>query len=170
MENIGFWLDTDKYPSAKAPSRAHETDAGWDVCSAEEYFLEPTERLMIHTGVYLEMNAGWECQVRPRSGLALKKGITVLNSPGTIDADYRGEVCVILLNTGEESLEIMAGDRIAQLVFQRVPYVTLQPLTEKPSETIRGDAGFGSTGGSDALKEITGDLNELDELANKISE
>jgi dUTP pyrophosphatase len=149
--NFGVWLDTNKYPEAKIPVKANETDAGFDIHSAEAYYLEPTERALINTGVYLELQPGWECQVRPRSGLALKKGITVLNAPGTIDADYRGEVCVILLNTSEEGFEINVGDRIAQLVFSRVPQVKLTILSEKPELTKRGEAGFGSTGVSQKL-------------------
>jgi dUTP pyrophosphatase len=168
LERVGVWCD----PSVESqlPFRAHATDAGLDVHSAESCTIKPNERKMIHTGVYLEMQENWECQVRPRSGLALKRGITVLNSPGTIDCSYRGEVCVILLNTSEEDFEIKVGDRIAQLVFSKVPSVSLYPLLEKPGETIRGDSGFGSTGGSDALECFNKALNDLDELANKISD
>jgi dUTP pyrophosphatase len=107
--------------------------------------LEPGKRVLVSTGLYLEIPAGFECQVRPRSGLALKKGVTVLNSPGTIDADYRGEVGVILINHSEEIFVIEDGERIAQLVFAKVEqaqWVTSEELTE----TERGTSGFGSTG------------------------
>jgi dUTP pyrophosphatase len=103
------------------------------------------ERKLIPTGLFLEIPAGFECQVRPRSGLALKKGITVLNSPGTIDADYRGEVGVILINLSNEAFIVENGERIAQLVFSRVEQIEFEQ-TENLSETERGSGGFGSTG------------------------
>ena len=107
--------------------------------------LKPFERKLIPTGIFLEIPEGFECQVRPRSGLALKKGITVLNSPGTIDADYRGEVGVILINLSNESFVVEHGERIAQLVFAKVEHVFLEQV-EMISETERGSGGFGSTG------------------------
>ena len=97
------------------------------------------------TGLFLEMDESIECQVRPRSGLALKKGITVLNTPGTIDADYRGELGVILMNQSKETVVIHSGDRIAQLVFAKVEKVKLVNVTDV-NVTKRGDGGFGSTG------------------------
>jgi dUTP pyrophosphatase len=107
--------------------------------------LESMERCLVKTGLFLELPQGVEAQVRPRSGLALKKGITVLNSPGTIDADYRGEVGVILINLSKETFSIQPGDRIAQLVFAKHEQADFQ-IVESLSETDRGEGGFGSTG------------------------
>ncbi len=107
--------------------------------------LKPLERTLVKTGLFLEIPVGYECQVRPRSGLALKKGITVLNAPGTIDADYRGEVGVILINLSNEDFVINDGERIAQLVFAKVEQAEWN-LVESLSETDRGSGGFGSTG------------------------
>lgn len=107
--------------------------------------LESLERCLVKTGLFLELPAGVEAQVRPRSGLALKKGITVLNSPGTIDADYRGEVGVILINLSKDKFSINPGDRIAQLVFASHEQADFNQV-EILSETKRGEGGFGSTG------------------------
>jgi dUTP pyrophosphatase len=107
--------------------------------------IPPLGRALIKTGLYLEMDHGLECQVRPRSGFALKKGVTVLNSPGTVDADYRGEVGVILINLSAENVEIQDGERIAQLVFCKVEQVSLQEV-KVLSDSKRGEGGFGSTG------------------------
>lgn len=107
--------------------------------------LQPLERALIKTGLFLELPHGFEAQVRPRSGLALKKGITVLNSPGTIDADYRGEVGVILINLSNEPFLVEDGERIAQLVFAKYEQAEWIPV-EILSETERGAGGFGSTG------------------------
>jgi dUTP pyrophosphatase len=107
--------------------------------------LKPLERALIKTGLYMELPVGFECQVRPRSGLALKKGITVLNSPGTIDADYRGEVGVILINLSSEEFIVEDGERIAQLVFAKVEQAKWEQ-TALLTETERGAGGFGSTG------------------------
>ena len=128
---------------------AYETgqSAGVDLRASleEKTVLQPMERKLIGTGLFLEIPGGYEAQVRPRSGLALKHGITVLNSPGTIDADYRGEVGVILVNLSNEAFEIAPGDRIAQLVFAKVEQATWQ-ASDALSETERGAGGFGSTG------------------------
>jgi len=107
--------------------------------------VKPLQRVIIPTGIALEIPEGYEGQVRPRSGLALKKGLTVLNAPGTIDADYRGEVKVILVNLGEEEVVIERGERIAQLVITPVVRAELIPV-EELSSTERGEGGFGSTG------------------------
>ena len=107
--------------------------------------LRPMERGLVKTGLFMELPAGYEAQVRPRSGLALKKGITVLNSPGTIDADYRGEICVILINLSQEDFVINDGERIAQMVIakhEQAEVVEVQELTD----TERGAGGFGHTG------------------------
>ncbi|MCC5924072.1 MAG: dUTP diphosphatase [Crocinitomicaceae bacterium] len=121
--------------------------AGLDIraCVDVPYTLQPLERTLIKTGLFLEIPAGFEAQVRPRSGLALKKGITVLNAPGTIDADYRGEVGVILINLSKQPFVIEDGDRIAQLVFARVEQAEWM-ITNDLSKTERGQGGFGSTG------------------------
>ena len=120
--------------------------AGLDVRSAENGLLKPGEFKLITTGLRVEIPYGYEIQVRPRSGLALKHGITVLNSPGTIDADYRGEIGVILINHGQSDFEIKAGDRIAQLVVAPVERIQWQETGELNSSTKRGENGFGSTG------------------------
>ena len=107
--------------------------------------LQPMQRMLIKTGLFLEMDPSIECQIRPRSGLALKKGLTVLNTPGTVDADYRGEVGVILINLSDESVMIEDGERIAQMVFCPVQKVTLTEV-EVLNDSARGAGGFGSTG------------------------
>ena len=107
--------------------------------------IEPLGRVLIKTGLYLEMENGLECQVRPRSGLALKKGLSVLNTPGTIDADYRGEIGVILVNLSNVAVSIEDGERVAQLVFCRVEHVSLTEVTVL-TDSERGVGGFGSTG------------------------
>lgn len=129
------------------PSYETSASAGLDIRAFIEgkYTLNPGERKLIKTGLFLEIPEGFEAQVRPRSGLALKNGITVLNSPGTIDADYRGEIGVILINHSSEIFEINSGDRIAQLVFAKVEQAVWYE-TESLNETERGEGGFGSTG------------------------
>ncbi|MGQ0539946.1 MAG: dUTP diphosphatase [Gemmatimonadaceae bacterium] len=128
------------------PERATVGAAGYDVCSAEADFeLQPGERRAVRTGFAFEIPLGIEMQVRPRSGLALRHGVTVANTPGTIDSDYRGELCVILVNLGAAAVSIRLGDRIAQLVFARYELPSFQESAEL-SETTRGDGGFGSTG------------------------
>ncbi len=128
---------------------AYETlsSAGMDVRAAlnEAVTLQPLERKLIPTGLFLEIPHGYEVQVRPRSGLAYKNGVTVLNAPGTIDADYRGEVGVLLVNLSNEPFTIASGDRIAQLVVAKVEQIEWKP-TDQLSETERGEGGFGSTG------------------------
>lgn len=121
--------------------------AGMDLRAnlSESRILKPLERSIVGTGLFIELPIGIEAQVRPRSGLAAKKGITVLNAPGTIDADYRGEIGVILVNLSNEEFEIVNGERIAQLVIakhERAEWVSVETL----SETVRGEGGFGSTG------------------------
>lgn len=128
-----------------APAKSHADDAGFDLRAREPLDLAPGRRALIPTGLFLELPDGWEGQVRPRSGLAAKKGITILNSPGTIDAGYRGEVCVILFNTGDEPLPVARGDRIAQLVIQRLAEVSLVPA-DSLADSLRSAGGFGSTG------------------------
>ena len=127
------------------PAKAHPDDAAFDLRSRKEMEIAPGTSALVPTGLFLELPPGYEAQVRPRSGLALKKAITVLNTPGTIDAGYRGEVGVILINHGKEPFAIARGDRIAQMVIQQLPEITLEEASEL-SETGRGAGGFGSTG------------------------
>ena len=121
--------------------------AGMDLRAnlSESRVLKPLERSIVGTGLFIELPVGYEAQVRPRSGLAAKKGITVLNAPGTIDADYRGEIGVILVNLSNDEFEIVNGERIAQLVIakhERAEWLSVESL----SDTVRGEGGFGSTG------------------------
>ena len=131
----------------KLPEYETELSAGMDVRAfiKAQITLEPLDRILVKTGLFVELPKGYEIQVRPRSGLALKKGITVLNSPGTIDADYRGEIGVILINLSKEKFVISSGDRIAQLVVCKYEQPKIV-LSSSLSETQRGDKGFGSTG------------------------
>jgi len=133
------------------PSAASPGSAGFDLRAAltEELVIRPGERALVPTGLTLEIPAGCEGQVRPRSGLALRHGIGVLNAPGTIDSDYRGEVGVILINLGEAPFTVRRGDRIAQLVFARVEAVAWEEIAESGEDltgSSRGEGGFGSTG------------------------
>jgi dUTP pyrophosphatase len=129
------------------PAYATEGSAGMDLCAHihESVVLEPLERKLIPTGLFIELPTGYEAQVRPRSGLALKQGITCLNSPGTIDADYRGEIGVILINLSNEMQVIKTGDRIAQMVIAPVTQISWE-LATALTPTNRGAGGFGSTG------------------------
>lgn len=129
------------------PAYATDLSAGMDIRANldEPIVLNPLERTLVPTGLFMALPAGYEAQVRPRSGLAIKKGITVLNSPGTIDADYRGEVCVILVNLSSEPFTIADGERIAQMVIARHEQIEWQPV-EVLGETERGAGGFGHTG------------------------
>ena len=129
------------------PRYETELSAGMDVRSFIEspIILKPFERKLVNTGLYAQLEKGYEIQVRPRSGLALKKGITVLNSPGTIDADYRGEIGVILINFSNDDFIINSGDRIAQLVVSKHEQPNLEQ-TDSLDSTSRGEKGFGSTG------------------------
>ena len=131
------------------PHYATEGAAGMDVCAAldEPLTMNPMERLAVPTGLAMAIPHGYEIQVRPRSGLALKQGLTVANAPGTIDSDYRGEVKVILINLGQDAVEITHGMRIAQLVLAPVSIARPQLVTTL-DETDRGTGGFGSTGTS----------------------
>ena len=129
------------------PAYATEGSAGMDLCAHihESVVLEPLERKLISTGLFIELPTGYEAQIRPRSGLALKQGITCLNSPGTIDADYRGEIGIILINLSNEMQVIKTGDRIAQMVIAPVTQISWEPATAL-TPTSRGAGGFGSTG------------------------
>jgi len=129
------------------PKYQSEHAAGLDLQAVLETTIElaPLERVLIKTGIFMALEPGTEAQVRPRSGLALKKGLSVLNSPGTIDADYRGEVGVILVNLSNEKVSIEPGERIAQLVLAKHETINWQEV-ESLDETTRGSGGFGSTG------------------------
>lgn len=129
------------------PRKMSELASGFDLYAAvaKEMVLSPGERALVPTGIAIAMPGGLEAQIRPRSGLAFKHGITCLNTPGTIDADYRGEIKVLLINLGQEPFTITRNERIAQMVFQIVPEVELTQVDEL-SETVRGDGGFGHTG------------------------
>lgn len=127
------------------PVYASTGAAGMDICAAEAITLKPGKRAAVPTGFAFAIPHGYEIQVRPRSGLALKNGITCLNTPGTIDCDYRGEVKVILANLGDEEFAIQRGDRIAQLVVAAAPQATISEV-DHLDETARGAGGFGSTG------------------------
>lgn len=129
------------------PRKATPGAAGFDLCAALEtpLVLEPGKRGAVPTGFAFEIPPGWEGQVRPRSGLARRYGVTLVNSPGTVDSDYRGEVMVLLINLGEEPCRLERGERIAQIVFVPVAEAEIQELAEL-SATQRGEGGFGSTG------------------------
>ena len=132
-------------PTARLPVRATENASCFDVQADMEGTIPPGERVLVKTGLSVAVPPGFEVQVRSRSGLALKKGVAVLNSPGTVDADYRGEVCVILINLGKEPFPFKRGDRIAQLGVYQVemcPALAVEVL----EETARGAGGFGHTG------------------------
>ncbi len=135
------------HPEARLPRCAHSPtdDAGMDLFAVEELALGPGQWGAVGTGLILEIPSGYEGQVRPRSGLALRHGVTLLNSPGTVDPGYRGEVRVILVNHGREDFRIRAGDRIAQLII--APYAAVEWRVEQTlSASTRGEGGFGSTG------------------------
>lgn len=127
----------------------YETDssAGMDLRAhlAESVVLQPTQRMIVKTGLFIELPVGYEAQVRPRSGLAINKGVTVLNAPGTVDADYRGEIGVILINLSQEDFTIANGDRIAQMVITRHERAQWHKV-EVLGDTTRGEGGYGSTG------------------------
>ncbi|MGY5858731.1 MAG: dUTP diphosphatase [Candidatus Thorarchaeota archaeon] len=132
-------------PDAKIPKAAKIGDVAFDLYSVIDYEIQPGERYAVPTGIAIEIPAGYEGQVRPRSGLALKEGITVLNTPGTIDSGYRGEVKTIMINHSDKPFQITKGMRISQLAIRPVPDVEFIEV-EELSDTDRGEGGFGSTG------------------------
>lgn len=132
--------------AAHVPLYAHPGDAGADLVATEAVRLEPGRRALVGTGVRIALPDGYAAFIVPRSGLAAKHGITIVNSPGTVDAGYRGEIKVTLLNTdAHEAFDIAPGDRIAQMIVMPVPRVRFHPVEELP-ESVRGEGGFGSTG------------------------
>lgn len=133
------------HQNARVPAYQSVGSAGFDFCSIEKKVIRAGEWELVKTGLAFELENGYELQVRPRSGLALKNGISVLNSPGTVDSDYRGEICVILINHSKVDFEIEVGDRIAQGVVAKVEQVGFVEV-ESLLDTQRGDGGFGSSG------------------------
>jgi dUTP pyrophosphatase len=142
-------------PGVPLPAYAHPGDAGADLVTTADVRLEPGERVVVPTGIAIALPDGYAAFVHPRSGLALRHGVTIVNAPGTIDAGYRGEIKVTLLNTDRVNVvTFKRGDRIAQLVVQRVEHMMFREAAELPG-SVRGDGGFGSTGGH------AGDLKEV---------
>jgi dUTP pyrophosphatase len=138
----------DSAKSLNLPSYATENSAGVDLVAAIEnkIIIKPHQRALISTGICIELPSGFEATVRPRSGIAAKNGVTVLNTPGTIDSDYRGEIKVILINLGNEDFVVERGMRIAQMIFSRYEKVSFSEVANFDSTTTRGEGGFGSTG------------------------
>jgi dUTP pyrophosphatase len=145
MEELEVLIARDE--GASIPSYATASSSGMDLRALlpEPITLKPLERALIPTGIRISIPDGFEAEVRPRSGLAVSSGVTVLNSPGTIDADYRGEVKVILINLGNEPFTVRSGDRVAQMVFHTTGRISWREVKELP-QTDRGSGGFGSTG------------------------
>ena len=147
MSETSFLIPIINHSDNPLPLYATTGSSGMDIRAflEKDLVLQPLERTMVPTGLFIELPQGYEVQVRPRSGLAIKQGLTCLNSPGTIDADYRGEIKVILINLSNEAQTIQSGDRIAQMVLQKVETIVWQPGTAI-NETERGAGGFGHTG------------------------
>ncbi len=144
--NFGLIVKIKKvHPDAKIPKLAHEGDAGYDLYANEEVVLKPLERKLVGTGIAVAIPIGYEGQVRPKSGLAIGHGITILNTPGTIDAGYRGEIKAIVINLGDKEYKIEKGKKICQLVFNKIEHPAIVE-TEELDGTTRGEGGFGSTG------------------------
>ena len=131
--------------NAIVPKYAHHGDAGVDLYSTEDYIIKPGERVLVSTGIAIAIPKGHEAQVRPKSGLALKHGISIVNTPGTVDCEYRGEIGVIAINLGNEDFKIEKGNKIAQMVFNKIEKADFEEVKEL-DDTTRGDGGFGSTG------------------------
>jgi dUTP pyrophosphatase len=142
---MGICIKVRNESKNELPEYGSDCAAGCDVRSIEDVDLYPGERVLVKTGLFVEIPDGYEIQVRPRSGLAYKRGLTVLNSPGTIDADYRGEIGVILVNHGSTSIKLDKGERIGQLVLNKVEQIVWKENLELQG-TERGEGGFGSTG------------------------
>tara|TARA_Y100000310_G_C20249367_1_gene608358 strand:- start:144 stop:578 length:435 start_codon:yes stop_codon:yes gene_type:complete len=130
--------------NAVVPSYAHKGDAGVDLYSTEDYVLSPGNKILVSTGIKIALPVGYEAQVRPKSGLALKHGLSIVNTPGTIDAGYRGEVGVIVINHGQDDYKIEKGNKIAQMVFNKIEEVNFEESGDL-DDTSRGEGGFGST-------------------------
>lgn len=145
MSEIKVQIHLASKTGVKVPTRATSCSAGYDIYSAEELSIEPSCFAKVSTGIKISMPSELEAQIRPRSGLAFKHGVTILNAPGTIDSDYRGEVCILLINHGKEPFRIEPGMRIAQMVFSKVTPVDFE-IQDNLEDTARGEGGFGSTG------------------------
>ena len=147
MPDMGIEIRIVNKSSNSYPEYATTGASGMDIRAAidKQVVLQPMQRALLPTGLFVSIPEGYEIQIRPRSGLAIKQGITCLNTPGTIDADYRGEIKVILINLSAEEQTIQPGDRIAQMVLQKVERIEWQPV-ETLDDTDRGTGGFGSTG------------------------
>lgn len=148
VEHVKFsWIDPEASTDLNLPRYESELAAGMDICAAvhSSYTLQPGRRCLVETGLAVALPPGFEIQVRPRSGLAVKHGVTILNSPGTIDADYRGEIKIALINLGDEAFVIHRGDRIAQLILAPVIRAKIELVSEL-EPTARGAGGFGHTG------------------------
>ena len=130
--------------NAVVPSYAHKGDAGVDLYSTEDYVLSPGNKILVSTGIKIALPIGYEAQVRPKSGLALKHGLSIVNTPGTIDAGYRGEVGVIVINHGQDEYKIEKGNKIAQMVFNKIEEVNFEESGDL-DDTSRGEGGLGST-------------------------
>lgn len=143
VPHIGVYLN---HEFARLPQKAHPTDSGYDLSSCEHITIPPKQWKVVHTGLHFKIPEDHEIQIRPRSGLAAKKGITVLNAPGTVDFSYSGEIMVILYNAGEYPFDIHPGDRIAQAVLAPVIASEIETLQELPTNNSRGEKGIGSTG------------------------
>lgn len=155
-------------PQLPAPAYAHEGDAGADLCAAVDVELKPGERSLVPTGIAIALPPGYVGLVHPRSGLAAKLGVTVLNAPGTVDAGYRGEILVNLVNHDpRQPALIQRGDRIAQLVVQRVERADFSEVTELPG-SARGAGGHGSTGGVTALRGTSAERERFAQFAERI--
>jgi dUTP pyrophosphatase len=141
--NFGVFLD---HSEAQVPTKANPSDAGFDLYSVEDAIIDPGSRKMVDTGIILEMPNGWEAQIRPRSGHAGKLGLSIVNTPGTVDCSFVGNIRVILYNTSNVTISLPKGSKIAQMVFQKIPTVVLNLLNEKPTNDSRGTKGFGSSG------------------------
>ncbi len=145
MEDIRVIVPIALEPGTEEPTYASEGAAGMDLRAAEEVELRPMERKLVPTGVRMAIPEGYEGQVRPRSGLAVKHGVSIVNSPGTIDSDYRGQIQIILINLGQDVVRFNRGERIAQLVVAPVARARLVVVASL-EESVRGEGGFGSTG------------------------
>jgi dUTP pyrophosphatase len=146
MENTRIKIKIKKInPEAIIPHYSHEGDAGMDVYSVEDILINPNERKLISTGLTFEIPRGFEIQIRPKSGLALNHGITILNTPGTLDSGYRGELKVILFNTSNKSYQVKKGEKIAQIILAKYEEAEIEETNEL-TQTTRAEGGFGSTG------------------------
>lgn len=134
------------HPDAKTPSYANSQDAGLDLYSIDDMTIQKGQRCLVHTGIVIELPPNTEAQIRPKSGLALNFGITVLNTPGTIDEGYRGEIGVILINLGEKEYHVKPGDKIAQMVIKRTLNIEIEEGESIYLQTERSNGGFGSSG------------------------